>query len=111
MLDVERRRHPRSQAPANLLVAWQAGTQKSVARLDTIALGGLFIRTSTPPNSKSMVQVLVEVPDGDVRARGVVRWSVPKRGMGVEFVAMTPEDRGRLIHYLRHLPVATSVAS
>jgi hypothetical protein len=58
-----------------------------------------------------MVQVLVEVPDGDVRARGVVRWSTPRKGMGVEFVAMTPEDRGRLIHYLRHLQMASSVAS
>jgi len=106
--DVERRRYPRSPAPANLFVAWQAGAEKSVARLSTLALGGLSIQTRMPPNPRSIVQLLLEAPAGDIRARGVVRWSAARKGMGVEFVAMTPEDRGRLIQYLHRL---TSVGS
>jgi len=102
----ERRRHPRSKAPADLYVAWRAGTQKDVSHLGTIALGGLFIRTSAPPAKQSMVQLLVEVPNGDVRARGIVRWAAPKKGMGIEFIAMAPEDRGRLIRYLHGLSAA-----
>jgi hypothetical protein len=50
-----------------------------------------------------MVQLLLEAPTGDIRARGIVRWSAATKGMGVEFVAMTPEDRGRLIRYLHRL--------
>lgn len=106
MSDVERRRHPRWQAPANLFVGWQSGTEKAVARLGTLALGGLSLQAKEPPKSQSMIQLLVETPTGDVRARGVVRWSAPKKGIGVEFVAMTPEDRGRLIQYLHRLAAA-----
>ena len=104
----ERRRHPRSKAPRDLFVAWQTGATQAVSRLDTIAVGGLFIRTSAPPARQSMLQVLVEAPMGDVRARAVVRWAEPKKGMGVEFVAMTQEDRGRLLQYIRRLRTASS---
>jgi hypothetical protein len=106
MAGEERRRHPRSKAPGELLVAWQTGTTQAVSRLDTIAVGGMFIRTKAPAANKSMVQVLVEAPTGDVRARAIVRWADPKKGMGVEFVAMTQEDRGRLLQYLRRLQTA-----
>lgn len=106
MSDVERRRNPRWQVPASLFGAWQAGTQQAVARLGTLALGGLSLQAKEPPKSQSMIQLLVETPTGDLRARGIVRWSAPKKGMGVEFVAMTPEDRGRLIQYLHRLAAA-----
>jgi hypothetical protein len=102
----ERRRTPRSKAPNDVLVAWQTGTQKAVSRLDTIALGGLFILTKAPAAKQSMVQLLVEAPTGDVRARAVVRWSKPETGMGVEFVAMAPEDRARLAQFLHRLSPA-----
>jgi hypothetical protein len=50
-----------------------------------------------------MLKVLVESPTGDVRARVVVRRVVPKQGMGVEFIAMTQEDRARLVQLLHRL--------
>ena len=103
MSDNERRRYPRTKAPNDLFVAWQTGNHKGVSRLDTLGLGGLFIHTRTPAAAKSLVSVLVEAPNGDVRARAVVRRVVAQKGMGLEFVAMTQEDRGRLIQYLRRL--------
>jgi len=99
----ERRRYPRTNAPTNLLVAWQTGNNKGVSRLETIALGGLFIRTEEPVASQSLVRLLVEAPNGDVRARAIVRRVVAKKGMALEFVAMNQEDRARLSQYLRRL--------
>ena len=100
---IERRRYPRTNAPGNILVAWQTGSNNGVSRLETIALGGLFIRTNKPLASQSLVRLLVEAPTGDVRARAIVRRVVEKKGMGLEFVAMTQEDRARLGQYLRRL--------
>jgi hypothetical protein len=99
------RRHPRVKAPAGMLVGWQVGTQRYVSRLENIALGGLFIRTPNPPPADSLVKVIVSLPlgTGEVQARGVVRRVAPSRGMGVEFTAMNPEDRGRLSGLLKPL--------
>jgi PilZ domain len=99
------RRHPRVKAPDGMLVGWQVGTKRFVSRLENIALGGLFIRTPNPPPAESLVKVIVTLPlgTGEVQARGVVRRVAPSRGMGVEFTAMNPEDRGRLTGLLKPL--------
>jgi PilZ domain len=69
-----------------------------VSFVDSLALGGLFIRTSQPPPVDSALSVILEAPTGDIRARAVVRrvGTAPSRGMGVEFIAMNQEDRARL---------------
>lgn len=64
--------------------------------IENLALGGLFIRTKQPPPVASPLGLMVEAPVGDFRARGIVRRVIPAKGMGIEFVAMSPEDRARL---------------
>jgi hypothetical protein len=61
-----------------------------------MGLGGLFVVTRQPVPMRSMVKVLMDLQFGEVRARAVVRRVMPARGMGIEFVAMTQEDRARL---------------
>jgi PilZ domain len=92
----EQRRYPRAVPPRSLRVAWQSGTRRTVSSLGSIALGGLFVLTQQPAPMRSMVKVLLDLPLGEFRARGVVRRITPSRGMGIEFVAMTQEDRARL---------------
>ena len=99
----QRRRYPRVKSPKGLLVAWESGTQRSVSYMETLALGGLFIRTSHAPPLRSAVKLLLELPSGDVRAKAIVRRVAPDKGMGVEFIAMGPEDRARLNQTLRPL--------
>lgn len=99
----ERRRHPRSLPPPNIFVAWQTGVQQAVSRLGSMALGGLFIRTPNPAPVRSMLRILIETASGDLRARVLVRRTVPQQGMGVEFIAMTQEDRARLVQLLRRV--------
>jgi hypothetical protein len=61
-----------------------------------MGLGGLFVVTRQPVPMRSMVKVLMDLQFGEVRARAVVRRVTPARGMGIEFIAMTQEDRARL---------------
>ncbi len=106
----EHRRHPRINHTNGMLVAWQTGTRRAVSYMDSMGLGGFFIRTKEPLPVGSLMALLLNLPAGDVRARGIVRRISPNSGMGVEFVAMTPEDRGRLnksiLPYLEDHPPA-----
>jgi hypothetical protein len=94
--DAEQRRYPRVVPPKSLVVAWQSGTHRAVSNLESIGMGGLFVRTRHPVPLRSMVRVLLDLEFGEVRARAVVRRISPARGMGIEFIAMTQEDRARL---------------
>lgn len=100
---MELRRYPRVASPRGLLVAWQSSTSRAVSYLETIGLGGLFVLTRKPVPIRSMVQVLLDLPAGEVRARAVVRRVLPSKGMGIEFISMSQEDRARLSKTLQVL--------
>ena len=101
----QRRRHPRVKPPSGLVVAWQAGTKRAVSYFENLALGGVFILTRQPPPLRSTVKVLLDLPVGEVRARALVR-RVAAKGMGIEFVSMTQEDRARLARALQPMLAA-----
>jgi hypothetical protein len=74
-----------------------------VGRATGVSLGGLFISTKEPPSLGTFLQLLVKAPTGDVRARVAVKRMVPEQGIGVEFIAMSMDDRARLTQYLKSL--------
>ena len=85
-----------------MVVAWRSGSQQGVSRMGTMALGGLFLNTPNPPSNGSMLELLFDLAIGSqVRARAVVRNSMPGKGMGVKFVHMQAEDRSRLNKFLK----------
>jgi c-di-GMP-binding flagellar brake protein YcgR len=92
---VQRRRYVRVKSP-HILVAWQPASTRNVSRLETLGLGGMFVLTKHAPPLRSMLQLLLDLPIGEVRARAVVRRVNPLKGMALEFVAMSQEDRARL---------------
>jgi PilZ domain len=96
VVEAEQRRYPRAVPPRSVRVAWQSGTRRTVSYIASLALGGLFVLTQQPVPIRSSIKVLLDLPLGEVRARGVVRRITPSRGMGIEFIAMTQEDRARL---------------
>jgi hypothetical protein len=49
------------------------------------------------------VQILLDMPVGQVRGRAIVR-RVADHGMGIQIIAMDPGDRARLRQQLRELP-------
>lgn len=101
MTESDKRRYPRYEVDPALSIAWRSPSISTVTRVNNVGLGGLFIQTQQPQPAGTMLQILLQSPAGDVRARAIVRAVHPSRGMGVEFIAMRPEDRGRLNQTLR----------
>jgi tetratricopeptide (TPR) repeat protein len=85
-----------------MIVAWRSGSQQGVSKMGTMALGGIFLNTATPPSVGSVLDLIFEVSTGaGVRARAMVCTSMAGQGMGVKFVHMQPEDRSRLNQFLK----------
>ena len=104
MTEIEnKRKYPRVKTPKAALAAWKCGTQKFVSPVENLALGGLFIRTKNPPSSGTIVQLVFNTPQGEVRVRASARNVVMGVGMGVAIVSMEQEDRGRLDRWLKQL--------
>ena len=78
-----RRKYPRVKAPKELHVAWKSPGHQAVSRAETIALGGLFLYTRKPPAEGSMVELAIDFAGGSIRARAVVRYCTPGKGMGI----------------------------
>lgn len=99
----EQRRHPRVRAPKSIVAAWQAGTQRGVSFVENLAVGGLFVRTKQLLPLRCLVQVLLDLPVGQVRAQAIVRRVLEDHGMAVQFIAMGQTDRARLFQQMKAL--------
>lgn len=97
------RRYTRVDLPKGMLVAWEHYGIRKVSRVGVLALGGLFITTAAPPPVGDLIQLIFEVPGGDVRARARIRDSQPGKGMGIEFTSMNPDARARLNRLMKIL--------
>jgi hypothetical protein len=97
------RRYPRVALPKGMLVIWQHAGGKSVSRVATLGLGGLFISTAESPGIGTLLKIVFDVPGGEVRARAVVKNVKPGKGMAVAFIEMGSADRARLDQFLKRL--------
>jgi len=97
------RRHPRISSPRGTILAWRSGSMRQVSRVANLSMGGFCVRTSEPPPAGTLIQLLLEAPTGQIRARAMVQWSEPQAGMGVKLVAMEQEDHARLANWLKRL--------
>ena len=102
-LEAKPRRYARIGLLKGPLVAWQGPSGRTVSRVATLGLGGLFISAPLPAQQGEGIKMVFLVPGGEVRARAIVRNSHPCKGMGVEFTSMQPEDRARLSRLVRQL--------
>ena len=98
-----KRRFARVALPKGMLVAWQHSGSRSVSRVATLGLGGLFITTADPVPIGSVVKIVFDVPGGEVRARAIVKNIKAGKGMAVAFIEMTYECRARLGQLLKKL--------
>ena len=101
--DTVSRRYPRVALAKGMLVAWQCSNGKGVSRVSTLGLGGLFISAPDPPPVGTLVKLLFDVPDGEVRARAVVKNVKAGSGMALAFVDMDYSSRARLNQLLKKL--------
>jgi len=86
-----------------MLVAWQHSGGRSVSRVATLGLGGLFIATPDPAPAGTVMKIVFDVPGGEVRARAIVKNVKASQGMSVAFIEMGYADRARLDQLLKKL--------
>ena len=106
-----RRKYTRHRAPKGLWVGWKSAGQTSVSRAEDMGLGGLFLHAANPPSKGSIIELVFDLPSGQVRAQAIVRRSVPEKGMGVQFVQMRPDDRARVNQYMARQDVAEAAVA
>jgi hypothetical protein len=97
------RRYARVGLPKGMPVAWEHSGIRKVSRVGVLAVGGVFIATPDPPPVGDVIQMIFEVPGGEIRARAMVRNSQQNKGMGVEFTFMGQQARARLNQLMKIL--------
>ncbi len=80
--------------------------QTSASRAAIMGLGGLYLHAANPPREGSTIELIFDLPTGEVRGRAIVRNTTPGKGMGVQFVQMKPEDRAKLDRFLSRQEVS-----
>ncbi len=101
-----RRKYLRIRAPSGMRVRWKSVGQERTSRAGNMGLGGLYLHDVNPPSEGSAIQLILELPTGEFHARAIVRRSTAGKGMGVQFVQMSPEDRTKLNQYLSRREVS-----
>ena len=102
----EQRYYPRVRPPKSILAAWQAGTRRGVSFIESLSVGGMFVRTREALPLRTLMQVLLDLPMGQVRCRAIVRRVRENYGVAVQFTAMDPGDRARLFAVVSELLLA-----
>ena len=64
----EFRRYPRLACLKGTILAWETAHQRFVSAVDNAGLDGLCILTPKPPAPGTFIQLLLDVPAGEVRA-------------------------------------------
>ncbi|TMA29034.1 MAG: TIGR02266 family protein [Deltaproteobacteria bacterium] len=102
---IERRSFGR--APARLKVSWRSARDFLQAWSQNISRGGVFVATNDPPPLREVVELQLELPDGEPPARTkaeVVQRTTPEEarasgraaGAGLQFIGGDDEFRRRL---------------
>jgi hypothetical protein len=99
----DQRRYPRVPSTKDIVAAWQAGTHRGVSYLDNFSVGGLYVRTREVLPVRCLVKLLLDLPVGQVRCRGVVRRVHENHGIAIQIIAMEPTDRARLFQQVKLL--------
>jgi tetratricopeptide (TPR) repeat protein len=99
------RKYPRVRAPKGMWVGWKSAKQTCTSLAEVMGLGGLFLHTANPASEGSSIDLIFDLPNGQVRARAIVRSFQPGKGMGIQFVQMRPEDRAKLNRYLSAIEI------
>src|SRR4029077_16304472 len=94
---------PRYRAPRELLVGWQGAGRRNVSNAEELGVGGVFLLVAPPLSAGTHVEMLFDVPSGEVRARAIVRHGRAGRGMGLQFVHMASNARARLYRFVQQL--------
>jgi len=92
----ERRRHPRFHCSGTARI-WEQGYELSIsACVNEISLGGCYIEIMSPIRLATSVRLELSVNRRSISLEGIVRYSQPNFGMGVEFTKILPAEAEKL---------------
>jgi c-di-GMP-binding flagellar brake protein YcgR len=69
-------------------------------QLTDLSVGGCYLEMASPFPRSSRVALSMRAGGVEVRAQGLVRVMHPDKGMGIEFIQATPEDRAAVEKFL-----------
>jgi len=105
-----RREHPR--VVTGIPVSYRVGKTITAALAMTLSSGGLGIRTNNPPVRATALKVKFALPGSkrQVDVEGMVCWSVPKSGCGLQFTKVKPADQAAIdtfveAHFFRSVKI------
>jgi c-di-GMP-binding flagellar brake protein YcgR len=81
------------------LVDYATGPMEYSRMSQTLSVGGIFISTPSPLPVETHIWMRIHLDstnDEYINVEGVVRYCQPKRGMGVKFLNINPEDKKRI---------------
>ncbi|MFQ5817697.1 MAG: PilZ domain-containing protein, partial [Terriglobia bacterium] len=99
---IDRREHRRAHYSAAVEIERGAAIERG--HTSNVSLGGMLVEMENPLWVGSEFRARVGLPEGPLEVDCVVKRIIAGTGMGVEFVAMKPNDRERLQKLLEGLP-------
>ena len=84
-------------------VYWHCDGRAETSEVQNVSLRGVFLKTRKARPFDSIAQVHFFVPEGQIRAEGVVRHVAGGRGVGLGFTALKLGDRPNLLQLLNRL--------
>jgi len=72
-----------------------------------VSVRGCYVKLLFPLPVGTQVDVRIALPDGEVKAKGVIRTFDPALGNGLEFTEMLPASQAELEHCLKEFPEAS----
>jgi len=102
MSEVKDRSYPRISVKATADI--NSGDLQLFNHIQNMSLGGACINTAEPEIVGTMVELVINLPDGmdEISIEGEVVWTMhtPESKMGVRFLTMQPEAKEALSEYL-----------
>jgi quercetin dioxygenase-like cupin family protein/Tfp pilus assembly protein PilZ len=98
VIEKERRRSVRIKKPLEII--YSAESPPIAARVDDISETGVFVETTDPLPVGGQIEFALHLPDQaadePIRGEGIVVWTDPATGTGIEFKDLSDEDRERI---------------
>ena len=107
----EPRKHARFPVNGTAHISAVLGGAGRRARLADISSDGCYVQTDSPSEVNSRIALLLRVNAVEIVVYGVVRVSVARTGMGVQFTEMSPSDGARLKALIAQLEGQSPFAS
>jgi PilZ domain len=98
-----RRLSSRASTRDEVWVYWRCNGRDEVSRVRDLSTKGLFLETEEPRAVGATIRLDFLVQEGQIRANATVQHAESGAGLGLKFMAVTPEDGTHLTALLTRL--------